>query len=388
MNHKNSLKNRSAVIAAFFINGFAAGSYMSRIPDFKHAFEVTDARFGFALLCSSIGVLVGLGPAGRLSAKYGSRQIVIPATISIGIAVVALGYSRNFIQLQFALFLFGLVLALQDVSMNAHAIAVEHELKKKLMSSFHATFSVGTLIGAFFGGTLSQMKVTPLKQGLIIALTITIINLVIMNWWLPASTDIHLYEQKERKSRPGIFLILGILGFCAQVGEGATGDWGGILARDTFGASPFVSTFPYIFFSATMVIGRFLGDRIANKYSARKILITSGLIVGFGLSIGLLIGGMFGMTLGWSFTGAGLSIIIPILFSTSGEIAKRDYAGKIAPAEGVAMVSGLAYFGFMAGPPLIGFLSSQISLRWAMLLPAVLAFLMALGANRALTKLN
>jgi MFS family permease len=58
----------------------------------------------------------------------------------------------------------------------------------------------------------------------------------------------------------------------------------------------------------------------------------------------------------------------------------------MAPAEGMAMVSGIAYFGFLAGPPVIGFLADQISLRWAMLLPAFLALFIALGSYLAIQK--
>jgi hypothetical protein len=101
---------------------------------------------------------------------------------------------------------------------------------------------------------------------------------------------------------------------------------------------------------------------------------------------GLLIGGIYGQIFDWLTLGAGLSILIPILFSESGRIAKEQYAGEIAPSEGVAMVSGVAYFGFMAGPPIIGALSGFIDLRWAMLFPGILALTLGLSAQRVLRK--
>jgi MFS family permease len=269
--------------------------------------------------------------------------------------------------------------------MNAHAIAVEQKYQARFMSTFHAIFSIGGLFGALLAGVFAENKVSISTHALIVGNLVAVFALLLRNWWLPSSVDIHPVDKVKKKlRRPRIFLILGILGFCGQVGEGAAGDWGGILARDTFGASPLLSSMPYVFFSATMVIGRLFGDRVTTKFSAGKVLSVGGLISGGGLITGLLIGGIWGQIFGWLTLGAGLSILIPILFSESGRIAMTQFPGQIAPSEGVAMVSGIAYFGFMAGPPIIGFLSGIIDLRWAMLFPGVLALVLGISARRVL----
>ena len=87
------------------------------------------------------------------------------------------------------------------------------------------------------------------------------------------------------------------------------------------------------------------------------------------------------MIFGWLAAGFGLSAVIPMLFSQAGEIAKNNFAGKIAPSEGIAMVSGIAYFGFLIGPPMLGLLGDAIGLRWAMMVPAALALFMAFASN-------
>ena len=87
----------------------------------------------------------------------------------------------------------------------------------------------------------------------------------------------------------------------------------------------------------------------------------------------------------WLSAGIGLSIVIPMLFSQAGEIAKTRFEGQFAPSEGVAMVSGIAYFGFLVGPPTLGFLADAIGLRWAMLVPAILALIMAFGSRPILS---
>lgn len=379
-------KPRVAVSVAFFSNGIAAGSFMIRIPDFKEKLEISNGQFGFALFVLMIGVLFSIKNAGALAAKYGSKAVAIPATVAMAIAMCIVALTPNFIFFIAALALFGFTLATQDISMNAHAIAVEGKYAARFMSTFHGVFSIGGLFGALLAGLFAQIELDLFSHALIVGIPMAITALALRNWWLPASVDIHPVEKKSKKSsRPRIFWILGILGFCGQVGEGAAGDWGAILARDTFNASPLLSAMPYVLFSAAMVIGRLLGDRITTRYSATVVLSWGGFISGGGLITGLLIGGISGQIFGWLTLGAGLSILIPILFSESGRIAQRDFPETIAPSEGVAMVSGVAYFGFMAGPPIIGFLSSLIDLRWAMMVPGVLALVLGFSARKVVS---
>ena len=88
---------------------------------------------------------------------------------------------------------------------------------------------------------------------------------------------------------------------------------------------------------------------------------------------------------GWFCIGLGLSIVMPLIFSAAGELAHGKYNGQVAPSVAVARVSGTAYFGFMVGPPLIGFISDHIDLRWSMLLVVGLSYLMLLAGKYAKT---
>jgi len=203
------------------------------------------------------------------------------------------------------------------------------------------------------------------------------------NLWLPASADIHERDEsqiKSRRKKPTLFILLGLIGLAEQIGEGASGDWGGVLSKNTFHASPLVATLPYIFFSAAMVIGRFNGDRIAQSIGNQRTLLLGGLLAGSGLTTGIIVGHTYGIIIAWTIVGLGVSVTIPILFSAVGSLATQKYPGIIAPSEGVALVSGVAYFGFVVGPPLMGFAADQITLRWAMLIPAALYFIFAAGS--------
>ena len=178
-------------------------------------------------------------------------------------------------------------------------------------------------------------------------------------------------------------MVLGLIGLCAAIGEGSASDWGAILLRDTWQAGAFLSSVPYIVFQTGMVIGRFSADGLTQKFGRARVLLVCGLVGGLGEIAGLLIGGASGVILGWLCVGLGVSVVIPTVFSLAGSIAKERYAGVIAPSQAVATVSAASYSAFMLGPTVIGFLADQISLRWAMLFPAVLVLGVAAGSRLA-----
>ena len=374
---------RIAVTVTFIINGFSAGSFVARIPDFKRILDVSNGTLGLSLLFVSAGVFLALKPAGRYSAKFGSQPIIFFSTIALALSYLLLGFLFSLTWFWITLFIFGFVIATQDVSMNAHAVVVEQRAGRRLMSVFHAMFSVGTLFGGILGGVFSQLEITPLSQALLLALAYIVAALLVRPLLLPASADTHHFGDEKRAKHPFIFVILGLFGLFAALSEGAAGDWGGVLARETFGATPFISTLPYIVFCTAMIIGRLSGDYLAHRFGASKVIAAGGVIAGTGLSAGLLIGGIPAIMVAWFLLGIGLSVVIPLMFSAAGTIALTKYSGVIAPSEAVAKVSGVSYFGFVIGPPLIGFIADAFELRWTLMLLAGLSYLLILASRYA-----
>ncbi len=378
---------KRATVVAFILNGFALGSIIARIPDLKIDLKLSNSQVGFSLLFVAIGVFLALKPAGFLCAKFGSRSIILLGTFLIAIATATLAFADTVFTLRLALFLLGYCTATHDIAMNAHAVSLERYSKSRMMGFLHANFSIGTFLGAIIGGVFSQYKITVFTQELMLSIMSLFLLIYLRKKYLPAEADIHRMQKNEnlKQKSPMIFWILGFFGLCAAMGEGAAGDWGGVLARDAFGATPFVSTLPYIAYTATMVLGRLSCDYLANKFGAANVIRGGGLISGIGLLIGLLIGQIGGIIFGWFCVGLGLSIVMPLIFSAAGQMAHDKYPGRIAPSVAVARVSGTAYFGFMIGPPVIGFLSELVTLRWAMLLVVILSSVLLFGGKYAKT---
>ncbi|CAB4729847.1 unannotated protein [freshwater metagenome] len=378
-------KARLATLIAFLINGFSVGNFVSRIPDFKSELGISNGVLGASLFCASIGVLSALRPASRSAAKYGSGPVTRYAAFTLALAVPLVGLLFNLLWFLISLFIYGVLSSVHDLSMNAHAAALENKAGKRVMSKFHAMWSIGGLTGGAIGGLIASADIAIRLHSIVIGIFILLIAFLTKDWFLPANADQHIFEKHEKRKAPKKFIILGLLGLCGALGEGAASDWGGVLAREAFGASPFMSALPYVFFSFTMVAGRFSGDFLAHKFGVVRLISVSGLIAGLGLTAGLLIGNIYGVILGWFLLGIGLSTVIPMMISATGTIANEKYPGQVSAAEGVALVTGVAYFGFVIGPPMIGFLSDSLTLRWAMLAPAVLAIIFGVSAKKVLS---
>ena len=374
---------RLGVTLAFVVNGFTAGTFVARIPDIKEILAISDGVLGLSLLFVSIGVFVGLGPAGRNSARYGSRPVILWGTLAIVISLPIVGWLPSLGFAWFGLFIFGFALATQDVAMNAHAVVIEQRAGRRLMSTFHAMFSVGTLFGGILGGIFSQLAVTPLNQGYILALIYLLVLFFIRTLILPASVDQHPITKNKGERSPAIFWIFGIFGLFAALSEGAAGDWGGVLARDAFAATPFVSTLPYIVYTLAMVIGRLSGDFLAHKFGASQVIAAGGILSSVSLALGLIVGGIPALMISWFLLGIGLSVVIPLMFSAAGTLASTKYQGVISPPQAIARVSGVSYFGFVIGPPVIGFLAEIFELRWALFFLVALCFSLIFASRYA-----
>jgi MFS family permease len=374
---------RLGVTITFLTHGFISGCFVSRIPDLKSKLELSNSLLGICLLAMSVGVLAALGPVGKLAAKRGSAAVVKIANIALLVSFPIVGLSVNAASFATTLFIFGALVASTDVSMNTHGVTLEQKSGLRFMGRFHAFWSVGGLFGSIVGGLFAQANIGIFQNFASVLVVGLVISLMNFPRYLPADADKHVYseEHQEKKKRPRLIFIMGLLGLAGSIGEGSAGDWGGVLTRETFHASHFVSTIPFIAFSLTMVVGRFFGDQLATKFGANRLLKIGGLIGGFGLASGLLAGGSLGVIIGWFLFGIALSLVIPLLFSAAGSMANKRFAGSISPAEAVAMISGISYFGFIVGPPLMGFLADAITLRWAMLVPAALAVLISASSR-------
>ena len=129
---------RWIIYFAFVYNGTSMGLFVSRLPDIRNYFGLTNAQLGLVTFIGSLGIFFAMKPAGHLAAKYGSSRVLVHATWLYGLSTILLGLLLSVPWLIGTLFLTGFLVAVHDIAMNSHATAVERISNKSLMNSFHA----------------------------------------------------------------------------------------------------------------------------------------------------------------------------------------------------------------------------------------------------------
>ncbi|MBA2442728.1 MAG: MFS transporter [Rubrobacter sp.] len=360
----------------FFANGTVFGNWIARIPDVQEGLGIGEGVLGLALLGAAVGALLAMPAAGWLVSRLGSRPVTAVSAVLFCSFLPLLALAPSAVYLGLALFLFGAGNGLMDVSMNSQAVAVERRYGRSIMASFHAMFSFGGLVGAGMGGLAASLGAELVPHFLGAAAVFVVVVLLVGRWLLPAAED--AAASGPAFARPTRALaLLGFVAFCALLAEGAMADWSAVYLRGTLEAGPGMAAAGFAAFSLAMALGRLSGDYFIERFGAVTILRTGGLLAASGLGLSLLAGGPYLALVGFVLVGAGLSTLFPIVLSTASR------APGMTPGAAIASMATTGYFGFLIGPPVIGFAAELVTLRGALALVVVLAAAIALLARSA-----
>ncbi|WP_395786302.1 MFS transporter [Aquirufa sp.] len=371
-------KTRFGIGILFFLCGINFATWATRIPDFKKLLNLTEAELGTVLMGLPIGSLVSLPLAGWLIAKYNSKIICLIAVCMYICIVPLIGYSSTAFQLFGVLFLFGMSGDILNIAMNTQVIALENKLSKIFMSSFHAIFSIGLMLGALLGSLMITMNL-----GYKIHFWgIAFLNLVLIpSFYYSLLPDEKSINYSNEKLDTSIFnlnsylITLALIAFCGMLCEGAMADWITLYFEEIISSNIIPQTIGFTTFAAAMVLGRLLGDFLSNKYKVKNVLIINGFLIAVGMSITLVSYDILIKICGCFLVGIGVSTIVPIIYSQAG------MQTKIKPAIAIAGVSTIAYIGFLIGPVIIGYFADISSLKYSLILLIVLGLLSSLIAT-------
>jgi MFS family permease len=361
-----------AIVARFLLHGLIVSTWVSRIPAIQTSLALTNAQLGLCLLGTAVGSIAAVPLTGWLVSRYGSKPVTTWSTVAFSLALIAPALAVNAATLFAALALFGATAAANDVSINSQAVSIETALAEPTMSRFHAMFSVGGMIGASLGGLIAWHGVEP-RAHLAMA---SILFLLIALFTAPLLLDAQDHAPKRSgtlalKRIPPVLLTLTAIGFCMFLSEGAMADWTAVYLKQVLVAGPAVAATGYAVFSAGMAIFRLLGDAITTRLGPVRTVRAGALVAAAGLSIALAAQSPSWALPGFALTGAGFSVIVPLVFGAGGRVR------SVPRGAGVAIVSGSGYIGFLFGPPLIGIMAQQTSLRTALCLVVVLSLIAA-----------
>lgn len=367
---------RVALLGIFLLNGVGIASWAAHVPAVKQKFALSDAALGGALLAIAVGSVGALLLGGRLVAHFGSRAVLIVGAVGFCLILSLVLIAPTLALLIALLAGFGACIGAMEVAANVEAFRVEERYGRPIMSTFHALFSVGGLLGAAVAGLTLARGIPGAAHMAGIALGLLALTVWSAPRLLPA--DSARPPAGSAIALPiGPLLGLGVLAFCCLVAEGAMADWSAVYLRDSLGTGPGFAAAGYAAFSLAMAAGRFGGDNLRTRMRAVPLIRVSGAFAAIGLGLAVLIAHPLVALVGFACVGLGLANIVPVLFTAAGRTPGT------AVGTGVAAVASAGYFGFLIGPPVIGFMAQATSLAGGLGLVTMLMALLALLAGNA-----
>ncbi len=364
---------RTATSICFLVNGALVGTWVAQIPFVQERFDVSKTTIGIVLLFMAAGAFVAMPLTGHVLERRASAQVLrLAALVYPPLLLLPLGAPGPML-LAAGLVVFGAGNGAMDVSMNAHGVAVERALGRPIMSSLHACWSFGGLVGAGGVAAAAALGVDPRVEGACAALAL----------WVVVSLATSRLGGASVHGEPGTagfalpsrsVLLIGALCFLVMTTEGAVADWAGIYLTGVTDASRAASAVGFAGFSLGMAVARLGGDGLVERYSRRSVLVGGAALAAVSLAILLAAGQAAVAVIACVLVGVGGANAVPLLFSA---------AGRVPPAgPSLAAVFTIGYLGFILGPPVIGVLADALTLTAALaLVCAALVLVAALGGR-------
>ncbi len=360
-----------AVGLVFASDSLLFGSWVAHIPHIKQKLALTDGELGLTLFAMPAGLLTMNPLTGYIVGKLGQARACFWAAIGLALSMCIPVNAPNVWVMVMGLYMVGLCGALINVAMNTLATDVEKSSGLSIMSSCHGMWSVGGMIGSSVAGVVIALNVAPelhlpLMGGVILLLTLALRPIL-------ERIPVQPTEAQASFVMPNLNLFLMILiGLALAMGEGTAFDWSAVYLRDTLGASSQVAALGFGAFSLTMTVGRFMGDSLIPRLGPKRFLQLGGLVAAAGLFLAVLVPVPAAALVGFALLGAGCSLGAPILYAAALRVP------GIPPAAGLATFATFSFIGFLAGPPVIGFVADAFGLPWGI---AFVGFIMVLSAG-------
>lgn len=358
---------RNAVAAVFVLNGFGFASLFSRIPDVRSGLGLDNSELGLLLLVGATGSVLALPSAGGLIRRFGAAAVVRAgcALVAAGLVLVAIGVdvAGSVGATAAALFVYGIGTGVWDVAMNVEGAAVERGLGRAIMPRFHAGWSLGSVAGAGVGVLVTALGV-PIAGHLVLAAVVPLLGLAATRTFLPVEPELRSTSTGSAWREPRT-LAIGLMVLAFTLTEGSANDWLALALIDGYHVERWVGVAGFAAFVVAMTTGRLLGTMALDRLGRVVVLRTTAVLALAGLLLLVLGPHPVLVGLGVVAWGLGASLGFPVGMSAGADDPARAAAR-------VSVVSTVGYAGFLAGPPVLGFVGDRVGTLESLLVVAAL----------------
>lgn len=375
----NLRNKRIAVGACYFVPGVVFASWASRIPDVKSIMHLSNGQLGSVLFAIPAGQLLMMSLSGLIVSRFGSKKSLVLAEVLYAFSLFLIGCSTAVSHLVASLVALGMMANLMNISTNTQACYLEKLYGRNIMSSFHGMWSLGGFAGGIMGACFAATSLPVAAHfAVVLFLSVVIVGLSMRNL---VSDELAKAEDEDIpkfsfRSIDSILILLGVMGFGGMFCEGTVYDWSSVYFSTVLKPDEAFIRAGYIAGMGAMTLGRFLADGFVTKYGPSRVLKVCGLLILSGLLIASAFPYLLSATLGFLLVGFGISSSVPICYSLAGKL------GTMKASIAITIVSSISFFGFLVGPPVIGWISELANLRVALAVAAAFGLFIAFVAGK------
>lgn len=372
-----AIEKRAAAQAAagvgimFASNGVIFAALLPWYPLIAARLNLSPVEFGFIVASFAVGALLSSAVPAPLVARFGPARVAVAGTVLLAIAIASAAWMNTGWAFALCVFLAGFFDAIVDVAQNVAGIRVQDRISRPILSSMHALWSLGGLLGAAVATAVAATGALDIRAHLALV-AVACVALVTLGALTsrrlaqapPAAPVDPVKGNSGRKLWRIVFLAaapLVVIAICGTMVEDVGNNWAAMAGVQIGGIAPEVAGIAFSVMIGSQCIGRFSGDLLIKRFGGSAVARTGGLLVALGGALIVATSGNLWLVLaGFALAGYGSATLVPSALSAAAKIP------GVSEGAGVTIVSWLMRVGLLITSPIIGTITNSAGLRWGL----------------------